>query len=243
METSRKSWRILALSGALLLCFGVLSAQALVVTIDLGWGYNDGWTDDADAEANLKSDYNLQEGSIVQVIMYNSDTANAPGTDADDNFDIWGDYVGDDLYAEPYDSGSENIPDDTTLYDPESVVPSGHVLAYTTEIGDSVVRDNGDHWYNIYEQFEILGTYDSLYIRVFGATEFPNGEVIASYWGLSGVETGTNIVDTWFVDPIDDTKAGQTNYFEVIPEPGTMALLLLGGTGLLAGYRRRQKRS
>jgi len=231
---------MLALSGVALLCLWAVPAQALVVTIDLGWGYNAGWTDDADAEANLLSDYNLQEGSIVQVIMYDSDSASAPGTDADDNFEIWGDYGGADLYAEPYDSGAANIPGDNTLYNPLSVVPSGHVLAYTTEIGDSIYDSaNNDYWYNIYEQFEILGTYDSLYIRVFGATDFPNGAVIASYWGLSGVETGTNIIDTWFVDPIDNTVASQTNYFEVIPEPGTVALLLLGAPALLAGYRRR----
>jgi len=173
-------WRMLALCGAVVLCLLAVPADALVVTIDLGWGYNDGWATDAAAEAGLLSSYNLQEGSIVQVIMYDSATASAPGTDADDNFDIYGDYNGPDLYAEPYDSGAANIPDDITLYDPESVVPSGHVLAYTTEIGDSIVRGNGDHWYNIYEQFEILGTYDSLYIRVFGATNFPNGAVIAT---------------------------------------------------------------
>jgi len=57
------------------------------------------------------------------------------------------------------------------------------------------------------------------------------------------VETGTNIIDTWFVDPIDDTVANKTNYFEVIPEPGTMALLLLGGSGVLAWVRRRQKQN
>ena len=231
---SWQSWRIAAFCGVMFLCLSVLPAQALVVTIDLGWGYN--------ATANtVLTDYNLQIGSIVQVVMYDSANASAPGTEADDNFDSYGDYGGPDLFAAPYTSGTENIPDVTGLYDPESV-PSGHTLAYTTEIGAAINPNaNGFDWYNIYEQFEILGTYDSLYIRVFGATEFPNGAVIASYWGLSGVETGTNIIDTWYVDPIDEVSATQTNYFEVIPEPGTVALLLLGAPALLAGYRRRSR--
>jgi len=221
--------------GAVLLCLLVLPVEALVVTIDLGWGWN------ATSDTDLL-DYNLQEGSIVQVIMYDSANASAPGTEAVNNFDSYGDYGGPDLFAAPYTSGAENVPDVPGLYDPESVAPAGHVLAYSTTIGSAISPNaNGYNWYNIYEQFEILGTYDSLYIRVFGATNFPNGTVISSYWGLSGVEHGTNIIDTWFVDPIDDTHATRTNYFEVIPEPGTMALFLLGAPALLAGYRRRSR--
>jgi len=228
---------LLAVCGVVLLCLSVLPAQALVVTIDLGWGWNAG----ANTDLN---DYNLQEGSIVQVVMYNSADASAPGSEADDNFDIWGNYSGADIAAEPY-PGTEpaNVPGDTTIYFPETV-PNGHTLAYTTEIGAAINPNaNGYDWYNVYEQFEILGTYDSLYIRVFGAADFPEGEVFSSYWGLSGVSVSNGVIDTWFVAPIDDTIATHTNYFEVIPEPGTMALFLLGGTGLLAGTRRRQKRS
>jgi len=235
-------WRMLALCGAVFLCLWAIPAQALVVTIDLGWGYNAGWTS-ANAEDNLISNYNLQEGSIVQVIMYNSANASAPGNDADDNFDSYlGDYSGTGIAADPY-AGDEpsHVPSDLEIYDPYTV-PSGHTLAYQTEIG-SAISGSGGYWYNIYEQFEILGTYNSLYIRVFGTTDFDQGVVISSYWGLSDVETSNGVIDTWYVDPIDNTVANHTNYFEVIPEPGTMALFLLGGTGLLAGVRRRQKRS
>lgn len=235
------SRRLLALCGAVLLCLWAVPAQALVVTIDLGWGYGDGWTA-GNAEANLISDYHLQEGSIVQVVMYNSANASAPGTDADDNFDLHGEYSGTGIAAEPF-PGTEpsNVPGDNTVYRPDTV-PSGHTLAYSTTIG-SPISDAGGYWYNIYEQFEILGTYDRLYIRVFGATNFPQGEIVSSYWGLSDVQEGTNVIDTWYVGPVDDTVADHTNYFEVIPEPGTMALFLLGGTGLVAGLRRRRQRS
>ena len=229
------SGRRLALCAALLLGLLAVPAQALVVTVDLGWGYN------ATSDTDL-SDYNLQEGSIVQVIMYNSANASPPGSQASDNFEVIGNYSGTGIAAEPY-PGTEpaNVPGSPTAYNPETA-PDGHVIAYTTHIGPAIGGNaNGYDWYNIYAQFEILGTYDRLYIRVFGATDFPPMEIVSSYWGLSPVSSGTNIVGTWYVPPIDETVANRTNYFEVIPEPGTVALLLLGGAGLVAGRRRRKK--
>jgi hypothetical protein len=226
-------WTI-AFCGVAWLCLAVLPAQALVVTVDLGWGYNQ------DAGGNSLSPYNLQVGSIVQVIMYNSATASAPGIDADDNFLTWGTYSGTPIPAQP-DPGGGPAPIDTTVYDPESIAAPGHVLAYTATIQEAPYLDgNGNTWWQIYAQFEILGTYDSLYIRVFGVTDFSNGEVISSYWGLSGVQTGTNVIGTWYVPIIDNTVAANLNYFEVIPEPGTVSLLILGGVGLLAGRHRRR---
>lgn len=234
-ESPRSGWA-LALVGAVVLCLVAIPAQALVVEINLGWGYTAG------ADTDL-ADYNLQEGSIIQVIMYNSATGVAPGPNANNNFEIVGQYSGSGIAAEPF-PGTEpaNVPTDNTIYDPFSIVEDGHVMAYTTHIGPTIPdNENGFNWYNVVAQFEILGTYDRLYLRVFGATEFNTMEVVSSYWGLSAVQNGTNIIDTWFVDPIDDVVANQKNYFEVIPEPGSLALIVLGGAGLLAGYRRRQK--
>jgi hypothetical protein len=234
-----KSGLRLALCGAVLLGLLAVPAQALVVTVDLGWGYDAGWTA-GNAEQNLVDTYHLQEGSIVQVIMYDSAVGSPPGSAASDNFDVYGNYTGDPIDAEPSPELTGNqYPDSTIAYMPDTA-PDNHVIAYTTQIG-SAISDPGGYWYNIYAQFEILGTYDRLYIRVFGATNFPAMTVVASHWGLSPVQIGTNIVGTWYVPLIDDTVANKTNYFEVIPEPGTMSLLAMGAAGLLAGWRRRKK--
>jgi len=53
---------------------------------------------------------------------------------------------------------------------------------------------------------------------------------------------GTNLIGTWPVGIVDNVAATNQNYFEVIPEPGVMALMALGGIGLLAGARRRRNR-
>ena len=228
------------LCGVLLSCLSAIPAQAMVVEVNCGWGFN------AAGGADL-SDYNLQVGSIVQVIMYNSGVSGAPGSDTDDNFpDYYGNYTGDGMAAEPY-PGTEpaNVPGDTAMYDPNST-PAGHLLAYTATIQAApYLDDNGNIWYQMFAQFEVLGTYDSLYIRVFGATDFPPMEVVSSYWGLSEVQHGEPTLEIWYVPvgDLDEITANRTNYFEVIPEPGSLSLLVLGGAGLLAGARRRRKRA
>jgi len=209
------------LFGFLLLVLMVMPAQALLVTVDLGW------------DAPL-ANYNLQEGSVVQVIMFDSSTASNPGSTADDNFgDPFGGYDGDDIFAAPYTSGSTHIPTDPEAYDPLGV-PDGHMIAYTARI-----PPESSSWHNIIAQFEVLGTYDRLYIRVFGATDLGQQGYWASYWGLSTVQTNTGDIYTWFVDPINNVEADQKNYFHVIPEPGSLALGLLGAMGLWAGRRRK----
>jgi hypothetical protein len=246
-NTPRNGWKS-GLGGAALLCLLAASTQAMVVSVDIGWGYGAGWGSDAAAQTGLQNVYNLQEGSIVQIIMYNS--ADYPslvftGGAPNQNFDNFGNYDGTGLDAEPYNpgGGGAHVPGDSTIYMPETT-PAGHVIAYTTTIGDSInTGPLGTYWYNIYAQFEVLGTYDSLYVRVFGATNFPQGEVIASYWGLSTVQTNTGVIGTWYVPvgSLDNVQAPYRNYFEVIPEPGSMALFMLGGAGLLEGHRRRRK--
>ena len=237
---SPKSRRMSAVCGAVLLWLLAVPAQALVVTVDLGWGFNYGG---AGTDVNLNN-YNLQVGSIVQVIMYDSSATypanQPPGTSASANFDVYGNYTGDPVSAEPYPGGAA-YPGEQNIYMPDTT-PEGHIIAYTATIQEAAYADGqGDTWYQIYAQFEVLGTYDRLYIRVFGATEFPLGELVSSYWGISTPQIGTNIIDTWYVGPLDEVTATNRNYFEVIPEPGSMALFALGGAGLLAGRRRRKQ--
>lgn len=227
------------------LCLWATPAAAMTVVLDIGWGY---YGNSDMTEADLISGYALQEGSIVQVIMYNS--ADYPSTtfqagNPAANFDLFGTYGGTPIQGQPDGTPTDpwtGTPLTTDVYDPEST-PAGHVIAYTTEIGTPVGGNaNGYNWYNIYASFQILGTYDSMYIRVFGTTEFADGSVGASYWGISSVLVSGAVLQTWFATFDDVTATNHVNYFEVIPEPGTLSLLAAGGIGLWAARRRRRKR-
>ena len=220
------------------LCLLPLPAQAMVVIVDLGWGWNSA------ADTDL-GNYALQEGSIVQVIMFNSadvDNQNFQSGEAYDNFTIFGGYAGTGIAGEPY-AGTEpdHVPTDNTVYNPYSV-PEGHEIVYSTEIGNEIGGNvNNVNWYNIYESFTVAGSYDSLYIRVFGTTEFSDGSAGSSYWGISTVQSNGVVFGTWYATYADVTASNHVNYFEVIPEPGTLTLLMLGGAGLWAKCRRRRK--
>ena len=233
-----------------LLCLLAVPAQAMTVILDIGWGY---YANANMTESDLISNYALQEGSIVQVIMYNSaaypSTSFQSGNPAA-NFDPYGTYGGAPIQGQPDElvppvTGVDpwtGSPTTTDVYDPESA-PAGHVIAYTTEIGTPVAGNaNGYNWYNIYASFQILGTYDSMYIRVFGTTQFADGAAGASYWGISSVLVSGAVLQTWFATYDDVTATNHVNYFEVIPEPGTLSLLAAGGIGLWAARRRRGKR-
>ena len=235
------------LAGALgLLCLCAAPAAAMTVILDIGWG----WTGNSDmTESDLIANYALQEGSIVQVIMYNSQEQGTDSTtfqsgDPAANFDLFGTYGGTPIQGQPDGTPTDpwtGTPLTTDVYDPEST-PAGHVIAYTTEIGTPVGGNaNGYNWYNIYASFQILGTYDSMYIRVFGTTQFADGAAGASYWGISSVLVSGAVLQTWFATYDDVTATNHVNYFEVIPEPGTLSLLAAGGIGLWTARRRRKR--
>ena len=77
---------------------------------------------------------------------------------------------------------------------------------------------------------------------MFGTTEFSDGSVGASYWGISSVLVSGAVLQTWFATYDDVTATNNVSYFEGIPEPGTLSLLAAGGIGLWVARRRRLKR-
>lgn len=222
------------------LCLLAVPAQAVLMIVNIGWG--EFANSDMD-NASLIQNYALQEGSIVQIIMYDSSASSAPGANANDNFDLFDTYGGPGIPGDPNVDPYDEAPSENNVYSPETV-PDGHVIAYTTSIGPAIGGNaNGYDWYNIYASFLMLDNYDSIYIRVFGATDFPHdGVVHASYWGISELGGGEASVGTWYTDFYDVTATEHVNYFEVIPEPGSLSLFALGGVGLWAVRRRRLKR-
>ena len=218
---------------ALFALFGGLAtaAQAMLLTLDLRWNASE-----FDAHG-VASKYNLQEGSIIQVIGYNSsemdpdkwrpDLVNNPNM----NFDSYG-QNSTAASAQPYPGGTDYPDTPGTVYLADTT-PAGHDILYTGSI-----QDLGS-FYGLYTQITVDDwVYDSVYIRVFGAKEFKQGETIASYWGASDIHTlnPTYQTDTFATNNV---IAGNKNYFEVIPEPATVGLLGLGGVALAAWRRRR----
>lgn len=222
------------------LCLFAVPAQAVLMIVDIGWGY---FANSDMDNASLTANYALQEGSIVQIIMYDSSVSSAPGPNANDNFTLIGTHTGAAVPGDPNVAPWNEAPTEANVYDPESV-PAGHLIAYTTTIGPAIGDNaNGYDWYNIYASFMVLDNYDSIYIRVFGATSFPHdGIVHASYWGISELGEGEASFGTWYVAFDDTTATNHVNYFEVIPEPGSLGLFALGGIGLWAVRWRRPKR-
>lgn len=167
----------------------VLSASALIVTIDLSW--------------SLTPDYNVQNGSIVQVVAYHTGGGiPGGGPTADDNFMVTGEYMGE------------------STYDAYSTTDSRYDIVYETTVEQ-------DFNYFVYEQFELLGNYNRIYIRIFDATNLSD-EITLSYWGLTPIVNFNKKPVTLYYynyDQINTENYFGTPYFEVIPEPSTGSLI------------------
>ena len=162
------------------------------------------------------SDYHITVGSIIQLVAYQNGAQGVEAPDpssADKNFTTY---------------GTSFLPDTT---------PPGHQI-----VGTGTVTNFGNGVYGMVTWIDLPYPYDSLYVRVFSATEFALDNTTTSWWGISSVsnitDSGFGTALTWF----DNTLTPNSNTFEVIPEPSSLSFLLSGGCGMgvFARYRRRR---
>lgn len=171
----------------------ILPASALIVTINLTWG--------------LSPNYNVQEGSIVQVVAYRTGQGSNPVGGGANNFDITGEYL------------NESVFDAYTT-------PENHNIVYETTVNANINN------YFVYEQFELLSNYNRIYIRIFESTSLQGDEVTLSHWGLTPVNTlpqngrPTTVYYNNFNRVTNQNYFG-TPYFEVIPEVPTGNLIAI----------------
>lgn len=188
--------------------FGVAGWANTTLFIEVSWNYNN---PDGTAPANL------QEGSIVQIIGWNSSVPPAPQDASNGGMIQYGTHQ----------------PDGDPILLPNTVPDSWQIL------GTTHVQQMNGNYYSVSIAVEIPANVDKIFVRVFSVTNFPDAPVVAEgYWGISGA---TNVSDTigtgytWF----DNVSITNHAYFEVIPEPATVALI---GSGLLAiAFRRKRK--
>lgn len=236
-HTSTCRSRLARIAGAALFCLFAAfapAAHAMLLELQFHWSGSD------------MTAYNLQEGSIIQVIAFDSkdkDNTYQPDDSTQDNWDTVGNQferygqTSESASAAPY--GTGHVPESSDVY-LANTTPEGHEIVYTGSLQNLGTTD--DPWYGLYTQIQIDNeVYDTVYIRVFGATSIEQGEVTASYWGISGTTTlnPTFQFQNW---TLEDVNALNKNYFEVIPEPATLGLVGLGGFALAAWRRRRPRR-
>lgn len=168
-----------------------------------------------------------RDGAIIQVIAYNSSMyPQGIPTEVENQFQAVHNH------------------DDNQYYDP-TTIPEGTFMIATSEVIGGGTDEYGSWPTMAYLAFALDSElYDSLYIRVFDATEFPEcPDGMELTWGLTdlgvvgAIAQGINYEHYWTNVPLD-----RQNYFEVIPEPSTLALFGVGVTTLCAAGRRRRKR-
>lgn len=193
------------------LLFGAASAHAYLLAVEVLWG-----SDYADPP------YNLNLGSIIQLVAYDS---TGTGTTSWDHNDPAANFT-------PY--GSDTYIPDTT--------PDGHQIVGTGSL--QALTEYGPGVYGMTAIIDVPDAYDTVYVRVFSATGFEQGVVSENvHWGISDpnhVDPTFGTALTWF----DDVEAPNVANFELIPEPSSLAFLLSGGCGMgvFSLFRRRKLR-
>lgn len=224
-----KRFRSILFLLALFLLLGGASAHALLVSVEVLWGYvSYPQKPDTDPpEYYTFDDYHITEGSIIQIVAYQSGAALYPNPDEPNNTVVHEDHDPVDVgNFTPY--GSSYLPDTT---------PEGHQIVAT-----GAVTNLGNGVYGMVTWIDLPYPYDSLYVRVFEVTDFGQGVSVGSHWGISAVsnitDSGFGTALTWF----DNIQTPNSNTFEVIPEPSSLSFLLSGGCGMgvFALFRRRR---
>ena len=219
-----------AVAFVLFCLFAAPAAQAMLLELQFHW--------DVSSPDDLKtSAYNLQLGSIIQVIAYDSTAIGVDAPNKEIQFEKYG-RTSESASAQPYTTGHIPTDDDVFLAD---TTQKGHDIVYTGSLQDLGTGD--DHWYGLYTQITIdTDVYDTVYVRVFGASSIEPGQVTASYWGISGTNHLSPTFQFQSYKLENQHADADKNYFEVIPEPATLGLLGLGGCALAAWRRRRPRR-
>lgn len=218
-----------AVAFVLFCLFAAPAAQAMLLELHFTW--------DSTSSANLLSSYRLQEGSIIQIIGIQKNSEYDPSSTP--QFEWYG-TAANTCPPQPA------LPTDSDLTDRNvylaDTTPEGTDIVYTGAIQNFGTTDHPS--YGFYTQFSIdSDVYDSFYIRIFGATNFPQGELFASYWNVSDpidLDPSSFLFQSFETNNM--TATNNANYFEVIPEPATLGLLGLGGCALAAWRRRRPHR-
>lgn len=214
-----KSLKPLLLLLAAMVCLAPSMAHGYALNIEVSWNSEYG--------PGPYTAGNLQDGSIIQIIGYNSSGgALDPAQATNGGMTQFGQTAGGDPVLLP------------------NTVPDGsgwEILATTTAQDTGITTVNGE-WYTANITIDVPNDIDTIFVRVFYNTSFPdNGIPEHGYWGISPanrVDPTLGFALTWF----DNVAITNEAYFEVIPEPSTLALL---GSGLLAiaFFPRRRKLS
>lgn len=223
-----KRFRSILFLLAAALLFGAAPARAYLLAVEAIW-----WPDDEDAPTLAQA--SLVPGSIIQIVAYNSREQGVEGFGDDeldknnpiDNFTHY--------------SGDGDAPYDDDVFIPDSA-PVGHHIVASGYI-QSLPDYGSPNVYGMTTIINVPDAYDTVYVRVFSATDFEQGVVANGvHWGISDTNHITPTFGTaltWF----DDVPAPNIANFELIPEPSSLAFLLSGGSGMgvFALFRRRRQ--
>jgi len=210
----------------------------LVVEVSWNSPYGSGQGIDPSADP-----YHIQNGSIVQIIGYNSQQTGVHGPDDVDNGGM-AQYGTVTEWHPVWDPEAEEYVDTPFTYPvllPNTVAEGWTILASTHVVDTGTTGAGGEEYFTTTVVFDLPYNVDTIFVRIFSNTEFPDdGTAVSGYWGTSEIQNVADFIGlgfTWF----DDIENPNYAYFEVIPEPATTGLLACGA-GVLALWARRRKK-